>query len=67
VWDYGTDSFYDASWCPGTGATTEIDGYYSSAGYPYTFAQGETVLIWFSCTYWADAQYGPYTITITKQ
>lgn len=67
VWDYGTDSFYDASWCPQPGNTTEIDGFYSSAGYPHTFTQGQTVIIWFSCTYWADVQYGAYTLTIQKQ
>jgi hypothetical protein len=67
VWNYGTDTYYDASWCPAGAAPTEIDGGYTSAGHPYSFAAGETVMIWFSCTYWADVQFGPYTITLTKQ
>jgi len=67
VWNYGTDTYYDASWCPAPGSTTEIDGGFTSAGYPYTFAQGETVLIWFSCSYWATPLYGPYEITINLQ
>jgi len=67
VWDYGTDSFYDVSWCPQPGSTTEIDGFYVSAGYPYTWTQGMSVIIWFSCTYWADVKSGAYTLTIQKQ
>lgn len=67
VWDYTTDEFYDESWCPDSGSTTEIDGFYTTSGYPHYFEEGETVLIWFSCTYWADVQSGPYTLTIEKQ
>ena len=66
VWDYGTDTYYDTSWCPGAGSTTEIDGF-TTFGASYAFAQGETVLIWFSCAYWADVLYGPYQITIDLQ
>jgi hypothetical protein len=63
VWDYGTGAFYDASWCPSSGGTATLDGYFGE-GDDIPLMAGETLLIWYSCSYWSNLQTTPFTITI---
>ncbi len=63
VRDYEEDTLYDESWCPNPGATVELDGLYSGV---HELAAGQTVMIFFSCTEWADIQSGPYTVSFGR-
>ena len=65
----GTTTYYDASWCPASGAIANLDGVYAAGdGFDSDFvlAQGQSVMLWVSCTTWSDVQAGAYTVSITK-
>jgi len=58
----GTTTYYDENDCPGSGQVANIDGVYGVN--ELTLTQGQSVLIWFGCTYWSDAVTGSYTLTL---
>jgi len=67
--DAGTTNYYDESWCPPAGMVSKLDGVYAASLQTHTdfqMAQGQKVLIWYSCTTWSDAQMGAYSLKIEK-
>jgi hypothetical protein len=49
--------------CPAVGTTVDLDGYPSN---PITLSAGQEIVLFIGCTYWSDAQSGPYQLRIQK-
>lgn len=53
--------------CPAGGSTVDLDGFYTGGEeFPLTLTAGQEVLLFVGCTYWSDAQSGPYQLHIRK-
>jgi hypothetical protein len=64
---YNADqALHTAALCPAGGATVDLDGFFSSMDYPVSLTAGQEIVLFVGCTYWSDAQSGPYQLRIQK-